>query len=199
MRSILKKFLASEASGRCSRRATARRPSSDSRRGDVDLALVDWNMPRMNGLDFVWAMRADHAFDGIRVMMVTTEAEPRQMARALEAGANEYVMKPFTTEVLETSSGSWASATRPCPRSASSIVDDSVVVRRLVDRRPRLRPGAARSSASAANGRIALAKIPQVNPDVVTLDIEMPEMDGLETLAKSARRTLGCPSSCSAR
>lgn len=66
----------------------------------MDLALVDWNMPRMNGLDFVAAVRANKKFDGLRVMMVTTEAEASQVARALEAGANEYVMKPFTSEVL---------------------------------------------------------------------------------------------------
>jgi two-component system chemotaxis response regulator CheY len=68
--------------------------------GVVDLALVDWNMPRMNGLDFVVAVRSNRAFSKVRVMMVTTEAEASQMARALEAGANEYVMKPFTTDVL---------------------------------------------------------------------------------------------------
>ncbi|MGD0676456.1 MAG: response regulator [Polyangiaceae bacterium] len=68
--------------------------------GTVDLALVDWNMPRMNGLDFILAMRACPEFAAIRVLMVTTEAEATQMVRALEAGANEYVMKPFTNEVL---------------------------------------------------------------------------------------------------
>ena len=68
--------------------------------GAVDLALVDWNMPEMNGLEFVTAVRADHSMDGMRVMMVTTETEMSQVTAALEAGANEYVMKPFTPEVL---------------------------------------------------------------------------------------------------
>jgi two-component system chemotaxis response regulator CheY len=63
-----------------------------------DLALVDWNMPNMNGFDFLKAIRANHAFDEMLIVMVTTEIEMKHIAGALEAGANEYVMKPFTWE-----------------------------------------------------------------------------------------------------
>jgi two-component system chemotaxis response regulator CheY len=66
----------------------------------VELVLVDWNMPEMNGLDFIRAVRADRAYDLVRIMMVTTETEQGQVIRALDAGANEYVMKPFTREIL---------------------------------------------------------------------------------------------------
>ena len=65
-----------------------------------ELLLVDWNMPEMNGLEFVQAIRADHGFDSMQLMMVTTETEAEQIVRALEAGANEYVMKPFTKDVI---------------------------------------------------------------------------------------------------
>ncbi len=68
--------------------------------GTVDLILVDWNMPRMNGLEFVKAVRADSGNDAARIMMVTTETEVQNVAQALEAGANEYVMKPFTKDVV---------------------------------------------------------------------------------------------------
>jgi two-component system chemotaxis response regulator CheY len=68
--------------------------------GTPDLALVDWNMPEMDGFEFVRAVRADHAYDSMRLMMVTTETEMEQVAKALEAGANEYVMKPFTKDVI---------------------------------------------------------------------------------------------------
>ncbi len=68
--------------------------------GTPDLALVDWNMPEMNGFEFVRAVRADHAYDSMRLMMVTTETKMEQVAKALEAGANEYVMKPFTKDVI---------------------------------------------------------------------------------------------------
>ena len=66
----------------------------------ADLALVDWNMPVMNGLEFVQAVRADSAYDDMPLMMVTTESGMHHMILALESGANEYVMKPFTKEVL---------------------------------------------------------------------------------------------------
>lgn len=68
--------------------------------GKPDLALVDWNMPEMNGYDFVCSVRANHDYDDLPLMMVTSETEISKMAMALEAGANEYIMKPFTKEVL---------------------------------------------------------------------------------------------------
>ncbi len=67
---------------------------------DTQLALVDWNMPEMDGFDFVRAVRAEPAYDVVRLVMVTTTTEMDQVARALEAGANEYIMKPFTKEVI---------------------------------------------------------------------------------------------------
>ena len=67
---------------------------------DVDLVLVDWNMPEMNGLEFIRAVRGQRAYDAVRILMVTTETESEQVIRALDAGANEYLMKPFTKDVL---------------------------------------------------------------------------------------------------
>jgi two-component system chemotaxis response regulator CheY len=67
----------------------------------VDLVLVDWNMPEMTGLEFVRAVRAEEQFNAVRLMMVTTETEIKQMTLALSAGANEYAMKPFTREVIQ--------------------------------------------------------------------------------------------------
>ena len=72
-----------------------------AREAQVSLMLVDWNMPVMCGLDLVKAVRADSRFAGIPLVMVTTETEIDRISQALEAGANEYVMKPFTKEVLE--------------------------------------------------------------------------------------------------
>ncbi|MEL7367625.1 MAG: response regulator [Myxococcota bacterium] len=62
----------------------------------VDVALVDWNMPVMNGFEFVQAVRARPEHDKLRLMMVTTETGLVQIEQALNAGADEYVMKPFT-------------------------------------------------------------------------------------------------------
>ncbi len=67
---------------------------------DVELALVDWNMPVMDGLEFITAVRARKEYAGLRLMMVTTETESDQVMRAMAAGADEYVMKPFTKDVL---------------------------------------------------------------------------------------------------
>ena len=68
--------------------------------GAVDVVLVDWNMEGMNGLDFVLALRRDPARAAIPVMMVTTEVEAGSVERALAAGCQEYLMKPFTPEML---------------------------------------------------------------------------------------------------
>ena len=64
------------------------------------IALVDWNMPVMNGLDFVTKVRAREEWRNIALMMVTTESEQSQIVRALAAGAHEYVIKPFTKEAI---------------------------------------------------------------------------------------------------
>jgi two-component system chemotaxis response regulator CheY len=68
--------------------------------GQVDLALVDWNMPRMDGPGFVKAVRAQPDRKSMRVMMVTSENDMTRVAHALEFGADEFVMKPFTKEIL---------------------------------------------------------------------------------------------------
>jgi two-component system, chemotaxis family, chemotaxis protein CheY len=60
-----------------------------------DLALVDWNMPEMNGIDFVQAVRAAREYDGMRLVMVTTETEMTRVVKALGAGVDAYIMKPF--------------------------------------------------------------------------------------------------------
>ncbi|MDT5031203.1 MAG: two-component system, chemotaxis family, chemotaxis protein CheY [Actinoplanes sp.] len=61
-----------------------------------ELALIDWNMPNMNGLEFVTKVRAEQRLREMTLVMVTTESEQSQIVRALAAGAHEYVIKPFT-------------------------------------------------------------------------------------------------------
>jgi two-component system chemotaxis response regulator CheY len=68
--------------------------------GDVDLVLLDMNMPRMNGLELLEAMKADARFKKIPVVLVTTEGSEEQTQRGLEAGAAAYVKKPFRNEEL---------------------------------------------------------------------------------------------------
>jgi len=70
------------------------------RNPDIELLLVDWNMPQMNGFDFIQAVRSERAYDSVPILMVTSEVQGDQVARAMNAGANEYLMKPFNKEVL---------------------------------------------------------------------------------------------------
>jgi two-component system chemotaxis response regulator CheY len=67
---------------------------------DVGVALVDWNMPVMDGLEFIKAVRKAQRWNHVRIMMVTTETESERLIEAISAGANEYVMKPFSRDVL---------------------------------------------------------------------------------------------------
>ena len=62
--------------------------------------LVDWNMPEMTGIEFVEAVRRPPYESTAKLVMVTTETEVPQIRRALEAGADEYVMKPFTSDAI---------------------------------------------------------------------------------------------------
>jgi len=65
-----------------------------------DVVLVDWNMPEMNGLEFVKQVRAQDHLRELKLMMVTSENEMERVATALAAGADEYVMKPFGPETI---------------------------------------------------------------------------------------------------
>ena len=65
-----------------------------------ELALIDWNMPNMNGLEFVTKVRAEPRLREMTLVMVTTESEQSQIVRALAAGAHEYVIKPFTADAI---------------------------------------------------------------------------------------------------
>jgi two-component system, chemotaxis family, chemotaxis protein CheY len=65
-----------------------------------DLCTVDWNMPEMDGLQFVSAVRSNPHWRSVTLMMVTSESEHTQIVRALAAGAHEYVIKPFTADAI---------------------------------------------------------------------------------------------------
>ncbi len=69
---------------------------------EVCLVVLDWNMPVMDGLSCLKAIRADDRLKDMPVMMLTTESERERMAEALQEGANHYCSKPFTPETLAT-------------------------------------------------------------------------------------------------
>jgi two-component system chemotaxis response regulator CheY len=69
---------------------------------DVKLILLDWNMPEMNGIEFLRAVKNQPGLAKIPVIMLTTESERRKMIEAIEAGAKHYLTKPFQPETLAT-------------------------------------------------------------------------------------------------
>lgn len=69
--------------------------------GDYDFLITDWNMPGMQGIDLLRAVRADKALSGLPVLMLTAEAKREQIVEAAQAGVNGYVIKPFTAATLK--------------------------------------------------------------------------------------------------
>lgn len=67
----------------------------------VDLLLVDWNMPLTNGYELVCAVRSKPSNKDICIIMVTSEADQSRIDQAKTAGANEYIIKPFTKEIMQ--------------------------------------------------------------------------------------------------
>ncbi len=152
-----------------------------------ELMLLDWNMPGITGLEVLKKVRAEARYRQMMIVMVTSEVSGEQMARALLAGADDYVMKPFTEEIviqkLEPAGNSRMKSRviRGGDRIRVLVVDDSAVVRRTISSVLET-DVAIEVAGTAATGPLALEKIPQLNPDIVTLDIQMPEMNGLEAL-----------------
>ncbi len=66
-----------------------------------DAVLLDWNMPVMNGIDFLKALRQESGGDAPVVVFCTTENDINHITEAIKAGANEYIMKPFDREIIE--------------------------------------------------------------------------------------------------
>jgi len=71
------------------------------RKEKIDLVISDWNMPKMDGLALLKAIRSDEALKNTPVLMVTAEAQKQNVIEAIKAGVNNYVIKPFTPEVIQ--------------------------------------------------------------------------------------------------
>ncbi len=68
---------------------------------DIDVLITDWNMPNMNGLELVKKVRAEEKYADLPIIMVTTEGGKKEVITALQAGVNNYIVKPFTPQVLK--------------------------------------------------------------------------------------------------
>jgi two-component system chemotaxis response regulator CheY len=101
MRSILSRILRKAGAEEIREAADGSEAIACLQDGELpDVALVDWNMPVMNGLELVKAVRQRSEWRRIAIMMVTTENEQSQIVRALAAGAHEYLIKPFDESSL---------------------------------------------------------------------------------------------------
>ena len=69
--------------------------------GQFDFVITDWNMPKMTGIDLLKKIRAENNFKNIPVLIITAEAEKENVVQAAQAGVNDYIVKPFTPEVLQ--------------------------------------------------------------------------------------------------
>jgi len=68
---------------------------------DYDFVITDWNMPNMTGLDLLKEIRANEKLKDLKILLVTAEAEKENIIQAAQAGVNDYVVKPFTADILE--------------------------------------------------------------------------------------------------
>jgi two-component system chemotaxis response regulator CheY len=101
MRSILRRIV-TELGFDCVEAANGQEALDIMNGGSLpDVALVDWNMPVLDGLSYVSAVRGNREWRDVSLMMVTTEGEHAQVVRALAAGAHEYVIKPFTPDAIQ--------------------------------------------------------------------------------------------------
>ncbi len=168
--------------------------------GRPELVTVNWNMPVMDGIEFLQTVRADARYRDMPTVMISVESRPTQVEHALRAGANGYVVKPFTKDQLvrklrevgiavASPTTTKPAMKLPCEtrRIRVLIVDDSVVIRHTLSS-VLAEDAGLEVAGTAADGRIALDKLRQVTPDVILLDIEMPNMNGFETL-KAVRKT----------
>jgi two-component system chemotaxis response regulator CheY len=67
----------------------------------IDFVVTDWNMPKMNGMELLKTIRSDSKYSSIPVLMVTAEAEKENIVQAIQAGVSNYIVKPFTAEILK--------------------------------------------------------------------------------------------------
>lgn len=90
-------FATTEAGDGCEALDILGRPHSGE---PFDIALVDWEMPRMDGLEFVRTVRQNPRLADLKLLMITTQNSLERVAEALEAGANDFLMKPITRDML---------------------------------------------------------------------------------------------------
>ena len=174
------------------------------------LITLNRHMPEMDGFELLGRIRRSQQFRNLPVVMISTDSNKASVEAAMRLGANDFVAKPFTPSELTEHLNALGLITKPDKKSGKLpsisppflpdvsksdrtqdnsikkpirllLVDDSAVIRGILTKTLRVLPGI-EVTGTAANGEKALAFLEKVRVDVVLLDIEMPVMDGLETL-----------------
>lgn len=99
-RAVLRRILVGLGYGEIVEAGNGEEGLAAARGHDAEVMLLDWNMPVMDGLTLLKLLRNAPAYRSLKILMVTTESEIDRMVEALEAGADEYLMKPFTADDL---------------------------------------------------------------------------------------------------
>jgi two-component system chemotaxis response regulator CheB len=153
-----------------------------------DLVTVNWHMPVMDGIELVKRLRESPRHRDLRLLMISTESDRTRIEQARAVGIDDYLTKPFAPESLARALVglgvcSAAEVAGPTARQPIRvlIVDDSATIRGLLSATLEADPDL-KVVGAAANGRIGIDIIPSVSPDIVLLDVEMPVLDGIETL-----------------
>lgn len=174
------------------------------------LITLNRHMPEMDGFELLGRIRRSQQFRNLPVVMISTDSNKASVEAAMRLGANDFVAKPFTPSELTEHLNALGLITKPDKKNGKLpsisppslpdvsksdhtqdnlikkpirllLVDDSAVIRGILTKTLRVLPGI-EVTGTAANGEKALVFLEKVHVDVVLLDIEMPVMDGLETL-----------------
>ncbi len=158
-----------------------------------DIVTINWHMPVMDGLELIRRLRGDPATRGLRLLMISTEHDREQIATALATGADDYVSKPFTSDLLARKLVELGVCGDAAVRTVTRrpirvfVCDDSHTIRSVLTATLATDPDI-RVAGSAVNGQACLDALASELPDVVLLDVEMPVMDGLSALREIRRR-----------
>ena len=150
----------------------------------ADIIFVDWKMPTMDGMEFVRQLRRDETFRRIPICMVSSKSEADAIKEALDAGADAYMTKPFSMETLRDKCriARHESFVGPAVKAVRVVAaDGSATIRKALADALAAQPEL-QLVATAATASICLQKVRQFNPDLVIVDLDTPEVDGLNVL-----------------
>ncbi len=160
----------------------------------IDLIISDWNMPKMDGLELINMVKEYTNLKSIPFIMVTSENEKEKVDVAFKAGVNQYIFKPFKPKHFKEKIQQTLEKNLYGTKHVL-VVDDSPVIRKIIERQLKQLGFGGFNFINAADGRNALARLEEQKVDLIITDLHMPEMDGIEFIqeVRNNDRTDGIP------